>query len=213
MGRPLQNCNCEAGSPKGKNCTEALATTYCSGAGYVFSSASLRAMRGKWTSCWNKNGRIYNDRCKSSDTFVGLCMFQFANTKCEAAIINSNTLKPYLNSQIQIYTAKALAAKIQSNDSHFVPTHGMSWRIPPAPTSSYRIHTLLCQDRTQPGGIGHRNLSSAIHLYDRTDRELCAYVHPIKVNGSLSPHSFKYARYIMKYAQNTSVPLPIAREM
>lgn len=206
MGRPQHSCKCFSGRSQEANCTEAAGTTYCSGAGYAFSSSTLKAMTETWLKCWTDHQDTYTNLCQSSDMFIGYCLDKYAHTTCSAAsfsgvirppspALESAAMQAYIEDGVQV----ALSTSVE------VPTHGVSWG-PLQPNGwSLHIHTLLCQDPSHVGGIGQRQHIPNTHLFDESDNRLCAYMHPMKVNGRLSAPHFRYARFLMNKKVETSL--------
>ena len=203
MGRPLVNCLCEPGQPKGRACTPDVATSYCAGAGYAFSAATLTAMASRWTSCWADHGGAYRTRCHSSDTFVGMCLNRALGTECSAATVLSGDapagvegLGPAASAAIANYTAAAFAAG-RSADAAHTPRWGTSWGHIMASGHSLHLHTLFCQDASHVGGVAQRMHAASPHRLDAPGRALCAYLHPLKVDGVLSIPHIRFARFLL----------------
>lgn len=204
MGRPLHSCNCNLGQPQGKNCTETIGTTYCSGAGYAFSTSTLKTMSSLWLACWTDNQQRYTDLCRSSDLFIGYCLNKYAELQCSAASFPDD-----MNSSLEMNDAMRGYIKdvgrAASSASPEIPTHGISWGPVQANGWSLHIHTLMCQDRSHIGGIKQRGHVASPHNFDESDRRFCAYMHPMKVKGNLSTPHFRYARFLMN--QKVETPL------
>ena len=201
MGRPLFNCLCAPGELKNYNCTKSgLGVSYCSGAGYGFSRQTLLDMHGKWTHCWESHRSMYAT-CHSSDTFIGLCVNKEASTTCTAATVlgpESTALElTHEKGRIDPYMAAAYAASIPvpgRNPNDRSPKNGVSWAAVQEDGWALPVHALFCQDPTHNGGPKERGHFAQAHVYVKSDSELCAFFHPNKVAGVVSPAHARYLR-------------------
>ena len=201
MGRPLANCKCVPGQPTGVNCSAAVATSYCSGAGYGFSRATLLTMRGRWRQCWTERREDCFDRVRSSDVFVGVCLNAHAGVGCSpaASTLASSSGGVLASSHPAFFSAyleEGAAAAARADAAHY-PMHGTAWGAF-LPQGHQRLqHTLFCQDSTHNGGIAQRKHIASPHLLNGDDIRLCAYFHPLKIDGVLSGPHLRFTRLMM----------------
>lgn len=110
---------------------------------------------------------------------------------------NTTILETYVpHCTMQTYISMARMASLNEKASE-KPSHGVAWGAIQPDGWSLHIHLLFCQDNSHVGGVKQRRHIANPHLFDSDDHELCAYMHPMRVNGKLSAPHQRYACFLM----------------